>query len=305
MRKSKIKLIALLVILTSFWYSLFLPKSNANPVPVISTYYGGIVPKNVYNCSMTDANVQLNVDALKVNEFGHQVLRHLNLTFMGNYTIFNPNDPINITVASPYDWEITALSNVEILVNNFTIPFDLVDIGYIITDEWDEFFYDHYSSMFFIVCNFTIPKNESIILESSFQTSISLAPIDVNEVYVNYVVGTYRGWDSPSAPSGLGITEQVKFRVHGQQPDRFSDYAPGGFSRNCTVTDIINGKSYLWRWDNETIIDGRVYIMYDINKSNSIFGYPYLGLGIFGLISVIFICSKISIKFQVNKNKKE
>lgn len=297
-RKSKIIQIILLIILTFNWNILFILKSNANPIPVYMNYSGGIVPKNIYNCSMTDANVEINVDALNVN----QVLGHFNLSFIGNYTIFNPSDAINITIALPFDWENATSSNMEIIANNISIPFVLVNKSFILTDDWDGFFYTYYYPIFFIVFNITIPKNESIVIKSSFQTSTSLDSFIADEVYINYIVGTYRGWSPHSGSSS--ISENVEFRVQGQQPDGFSDYAPGLFSRNCTVTDINNGKSYLWRWDNETIMDNRVYIMYETTQPTYIFGHLYLGLGLLGLISVILICTIISAKYRVNKKKR-
>lgn len=75
------------------------------------------------------------------------------------------------------------------------------------------------------------------------------------------------------------ITESVEFKVHGKTPDEFYNYS-------WTVSELIDGNSYLWEWKNETIYDEYVYIVYYGNYSYDPFP-PSAG----GIISIILICS--------------
>ena len=69
--------------------------------------------------------------------------------------------------------------------------------------------------------------------------------------YLNiyYDVGTSRAWNGT-------ISERVEFKVYGKTPDSYSS------SRNCTISDITNGKSYAWEWEDEIINSNIVYITY-------------------------------------------
>ncbi|MBY8981238.1 MAG: hypothetical protein KGD72_12675, partial [Candidatus Lokiarchaeota archaeon] len=71
--------------------------------------------------------------------------------------------------------------------------------------------------------------------------------MDILKIF--YDVGTSRAWNGT-------ISERVEFKVYGKTPDSYSP------SRNCTISDITNGKSYAWEWENEIININSVYISY-------------------------------------------
>ena len=58
------------------------------------------------------------------------------------------------------------------------------------------------------------------------------------------------------------VSERVEFKVYGKPPDYYSSYRKDHFEYNCTISDITNGKSYAWEWENEIINVNSVYISY-------------------------------------------
>ncbi len=306
MRSSKIRIFLLIIsfILISC-NEVYTKDSLADPLsPYITSSSGLITPENG-TYSMPNANVLVEVDATHPSS-------HFDIYFNGNYTIFNPYNSKNVTILAPFspgmlgindttyyeilhnykypDWipiEISELNfNGKIMVNNSAIPYKIMFGGSI-----------------YLICNVTLPKNDSLVLEYSFNTYLVTPPIlssNYYEIDFEYYVGTSRTWNG-------NITEMVEFRVKGYQPDRvYSVEKPGNDviinGKNCTISNINGGKSYLWEWNNVRIYEDYVSLSYDIMsgfKDNTIsFGKYFM---LFTLIGIALMMAFQILRLNLNK----
>ena len=115
---------------------------------------------------------------------------------------------------------------------------------------------------------------------------------DILDIF--YDVGTSRAWNGT-------ITEVVEFRTYGKIPDSYTG-ARGWYEKNCTVSDIENGKSYIWAWENERIKVSRIYISYSTGAYRYFWGRlsPFI---IFpSLIIVPIIIIKIRKRNKMKRN---
>lgn len=78
--------------------------SNADVVSVQYTGTGNLFPEE--NCSliMTNANVIFNIDY-------QEPYNKIDISFNGNYTIYNPDSSQNITLAAPFSPEFKNLES--------------------------------------------------------------------------------------------------------------------------------------------------------------------------------------------------
>ena len=67
----------------------------ANPLTPYTPSCGGLLIKDNNTYSMPNANVLIEIDATNPSS-------HYDLYFFGNYTIFNPNNSTNVTIATPF-----------------------------------------------------------------------------------------------------------------------------------------------------------------------------------------------------------
>jgi hypothetical protein len=68
---------------------------KANPTPVST--FGGILPKENLSLSLLYAEVKFEINALNFP-------KDLMWNFKSNYTIFNSDETINITIGMPFGW---------------------------------------------------------------------------------------------------------------------------------------------------------------------------------------------------------
>lgn len=251
---------------------------------------GSIFPEEDCSLIMTNANVIFEVDNIESSN-------KIDLSFNGNYTIYNPDQSRNVTIAAPFsalfnDLEETLLIKVQ---NNVT-PFRVIELHW--SDPWNEYLdligLGMSNRRNFILCNITVPENSSVILEYSFDAYFTHTDSDGN-LYVYYDVGTSRAWNG-------SITERVEFKTYGMLPDSYSINEPSFYNYSCTVSNYSNGKSYTWEWINETIMIDSVYIVYYYN-------YPYFWgriapFIIFGSIIGGSILIGVIIK-SINRRKKK
>jgi len=228
----------------------YIDNSKADLISVYTTFAGNFLP--VENCSliMTNANVIFNID--------YPVLHNtIDLNFNGNYTIYNPNESLNMTLVVPFSPDFKNLeSTCLIKIGGTVAPFSFVEYN-LYESPWEQYLTHPYGMSGrrkFIVINATFPENDSIDIEFSFNAYIA-NPSSRDELIIFYDVGTSRAWNGT-------ITEYVEFRVYGTLPDSYLKYNPDWINYNCTVTNIENGKSYAWEWENEFIIIDCVYILY-------------------------------------------
>jgi len=224
--------------------------SNADVVSVQYTGTGNLFPEE--NCSliMTNANVIFNIDY-------QEPYNKIDISFNGNYTIYNPDSSQNITLAAPFSPEFKNLeSTCVIKVDNDPLPFNFIQHHW--SDPWDEYLDSVGLGMSnrrnFILTNITFPENSSVKIEYSFDAYID-QPNSEDELAIYYDVGTSRAWNG-------SITEHVKFKTYGKLPDSYSKSIPDMYNYTCTISNFSNGESYTWDWVNETIMINSVYISY-------------------------------------------
>jgi len=234
-------IIIILILIKVQDYTIIYTSANPTPVRII----GGFLPKENVSLSLTNANVLIEVDASNFPD----VIRW---NFEGNYTIYNPNNSTEITIAFPFYMSYVVNESLQVNGN----PINIDDVIYLenVSDIWNNYLdnldekYHRYAYIF----NLTFPTNDSLNVQFNFD-SITRG-IDAYFDYVGkydiiYDVGTSRIWNG-------NITEKVEFRIHGRQPD-YRYYA-----NQCNVSKIERGKSYIWSWNNEIININLVGISY-------------------------------------------
>ncbi|MHA2391864.1 MAG: hypothetical protein ACXAEX_07830 [Promethearchaeota archaeon] len=267
MRKNKFGYIFFIFSLSLFFFHSISHNSTANPLPIDTASLGVIVPKDDTSCSMTNASVIVDIDTT-------DLMNIINFSFSGNYTIFNSGETENITIAAPFSrMNIELDSTCNVKLNDSIISFEIIESSQLAWDLLDDYQVYMYDAMF-LICNITIPKNSSVILEYEFNANLITNLNNLHELTIYYYVGTSRAWEG-------GITESVEFKVHGKIPDEFYN---NSYS-SCIVTELPDGNSYLWEWNNEIIYDSDVYIVYYGNYSYN----PFIIYIPFSIVIIIFI----------------
>lgn len=277
-------IIIMLILIKVQDYTIINTSANPTPVRII----GGFLPKENVSLSLTDANVLIEVDAINYPD----VIRW---NFEGNYTIYNPNNSTEITIAIPFYMSYVANESLQVNGN----PTNIDDVIYLnnVSDIWNNYLdnldenYYRYAYIF----NLTFPTNDSLNLQFNFDSltrGINAYYDSVGKYDIIYDVGTSRIWNG-------NITEKVEFRVHGRQPD-YRYYA-----NQCNTSEIEDGKSYIWSWNNEIINVNLVGISYQPTLQVALFLIIFTIIVIIGGIIGItfFIIKKNSTKKHTRKKK--
>ncbi|MFW9950695.1 MAG: hypothetical protein ACFFKA_11305 [Candidatus Thorarchaeota archaeon] len=241
MHKNRIKNPFSIILIMIISFTIVIPNSIADVLAVKYSGTGNLFPEE--NCSliMTNANVIFKIDYQESSN-------KLAINFKGNYTIYNPDVNQNITLAAPFSSEFSNLeSTCVIKVDNKTNPFIFIQHHW--SDPWDEYLDSVGLGMSdrrnFILTNVTFPENSSIKIEYRFDAYMN-EPLNEDELAIFYDVGTSRAWNGP-------ITECVEFQTYGKLPDSYSKSIPDIYNYTCTISNFSNGRSYTWKWVNETI----------------------------------------------------
>ncbi|MFX1326949.1 MAG: hypothetical protein ACFE91_02235 [Promethearchaeota archaeon] len=316
-RKNSIYVLAISFLLL-LGNKIYINEGTANPLIPYGATVGGFILVENSSCSMPYANVLIEIDATNPNS-------HFDLDFMGNYPILNPNDSMNVTIIAPFSLQmfssnytafldicyeynqtylISGMSGLfapitpemlglntfcTIKVNNTVIPYEA--FGYCPDKPHPTIKLYAISPMILIFCNITLPKNDTLVLEYSFNTCIATPSHPPHyEIRFIYYVGTSRTWNG-------NITETVEYRVKGEQPDYIDSV------ENCSISNTKDGNSYLWEWNNERIYEDYVALTYDnyfkdYNKDDSIpFGNSFLIFTLIGIaLMITFQKFKLNLK---------
>lgn len=255
MKENRVKVCFYVFLIVVLTLPIHIDTSKADVMSVDARGTGNFLP--VENCSliMTDANVIFDIKY-------PNLFSKIDLNFNGNYTIYNPNESLNITLVAPFSPDFNNLeAKCVIKIEETIVPFSVVE-SYIDDNPWEEYIFPyidmhHYYSRSFIVFNISIAKNNSIEIEFNFEATLSNRFSDSsNIVRIFYDVGTSRAWNGT-------ITERVEFNVHGKLPDSYSKDKDEDFENNCIISNIENDRCYAWEWENKRIMINSVYISYD------------------------------------------
>lgn len=243
-------LISLLLINTS-WVTNKNIEITANPLSVLEHAVGGIVPGNGTVLQMIEANVIMDIDGIN-RENGSFAI-----SFDGLYTIYNPNDTIEVLIGAPFQTAFVDLvDTLKIEVEGVEKDFKMICFSESNETEnpWIEYFHLSimYNSRYFALCNVSFSGNANTTIRYTFDSKIGDNSVDV--IMIIYDVGTARAWNNVT-------TEHVEFRAYGEQPRYYYNHTSESMG-NLTLTDIENGKSYLWSWESVIIEDAWVYLDY-------------------------------------------
>ena len=263
--------------------------SKADLASVKYTGTGGFFPAENCPLIMTNANVIFEID---YNEPSNRI----DISFEGNYTIYNPNESQNITVAAPFSSVFESLeSTFKIKVNNSQKPFTFYDYHW--SDPWAEYLDTiEFSSLHsFILTNISIGENSSVRIDCSFDSYI-IPSINDDDITIMYNLGTSRTWNGT-------ITESVEFNTYGKLPSScyIETFCPDNYS--FTITNFSDGRSYKWEWIDTRINTNAVFVSYYFPNNRSV--RMSIIFTIFSLYISIPIVIGIIIKIVKKKRKSE
>jgi len=261
-----LKSVLIISLFISFLFRIQIFNGHADPIVVYKEYleFGGLIPCNFSSyLLMSYASVFMDINAINHrNEFI--------LDFSANYTIYNSDETINVLIGAPfynfYDYYYYYIQDTDNLLNiiNETLKFIVNDeeVFYSFTylthenaEDWEEFLPEYYNTRLFVISNITLNGYSNNSLQYSWNSIIKRHPRSLSTNFY-YDVGTSRGWNGK-------ITEFVKIKVLGKQPDHYSDYVEGHFSKKCIINSFEGGKIYNWEWIDERITDYLVGIAFD------------------------------------------
>ena len=229
---------------------MIVPYSFADVAAVEYTGTGDLFPAEDCSLIMTNASVTFEI-------YYQESQNQIDVSFMGNYTIYNPNSAQNITVAAPFSSDFKNLQSTCIIeVDDVPQPFTTYQYHW--SDPWADYLDSKNLGITnlrnFILTNVSFPENSSLTLEYRFDAYI-IPDVNDDELNIFYDVGTSRAWNG-------SISERVEFKTYGKLPDSYSKHIPEIFNYTCTISNYSNGRSYMWEWVNETIMIDNVYVSY-------------------------------------------
>jgi len=288
LKKHRLFLVVCIILIVELGFPIHIRDSKADIVTIHETGTGTFLPEENCPLIMTNANVILIIGA-------KAYLERIYISFSGNYTIYNPTESMNSTLIAPFSSEFEILeSSCAIKIENTTVPYEFLEYNYE-DSPWEEYFdweYVRTWSRLFLIVNATFPENDSITIEYSFIAYIDIMDRSFDYLNIYYDVGTSRAWNGT-------ISERVEFKVYGKTPDSYSS------SRNCTISDITNGKSYAWEWEDEIINSNIVYITYSYYNPWARFVPIILFPSLFGGIIIFVALNSTKKKRNERKARRE
>jgi hypothetical protein len=229
---------------------IFLSETIANPVPIPMEYFmGNIFTNSSLSFNLVNADVAFDIDSTDFEN-------NIGISFEGNYTLFNPNNTTEIMIVAPFSVsEVVINSSCIVEVNDSEIMFDIGDPYELGIEAW-VMNYSMYYLWTFIVCNITIPENDSQTLKYKFN---GLMPTPINPRRRNQQFSILYDLETSEAWSG-NISERVEFRVYGKLPNSIIEW-PTDEDRLVTL-DMEGGRIYAWEWNNEHINTEQIGINY-------------------------------------------
>ncbi|MFX1387739.1 MAG: hypothetical protein ACFE9M_11030 [Promethearchaeota archaeon] len=286
MRSSfKLIMIFFIAILTNLSFTkLDIVKGNPIAIPIYR-YSGGLLPQENVSLSLISANVIIDADTSNLRYLG-------GISFEGNYTVFNPENDLNITIAAPFS--IYPEYNLSVSVNGTFVPSDILYYDELESQLWEDYIdnipWGNILPRYWVLCNISIPENKTVEIHYKFNNPKPTYPSDLTSLDILYDVGTARLWNGT-------ITEKVEIRVHGRAPNYIYN------EQLCNVSDILDGKSHTWEWLDETIEINLVGIHYYYDgRYEYNFLYSSVKIVLISIVTLIGI-SIVLTKFYFRKRR--
>ena len=231
---------------------------------------GGVFPStDDIQLKLINADILYEINAEEYKEKFH-------LSFEGNYTIQNIGNELNVSLVAPFLFDappyISYLSDLEnllvIRIEEIELPFNCIHQYY--TRNWTSWSpneaplnntFDKYWDGYFVITNFTIPKDSTINIDYNIATVVErywsslyklVYPFDFA-----FIIGTLKAWQEE-------ITARVRVIVKGKEPTRFSDYNEIRlFFKECNVSKSGDKTLYEWNWNKESVDEDFIIIYYE------------------------------------------
>ncbi|MHA1910082.1 MAG: hypothetical protein ACTSYA_00160 [Candidatus Kariarchaeaceae archaeon] len=266
--------------------------SSANPgaaeIIIADGHDIGSISSNCSELEMTNANVVYNIIVMN---------RLFLIAFDGNYTIYNPtNETKKIVLTAPFENfdESTCRVTVDSLETNFETTKVNIDL--------EEF------SLIWVNINLSLNSGEAKIVRYNYLSHLRLED-KITYFEIEYIVSTGRSWSGE-------INETVSFNIVGSQPHSYIIYEIGrpwheviDGNSSFIISDIENGQSYQWTWENTRIGVTEDYIQLGFSYKTSsisiesiymIFYVIYNTIRVIIIIVFLYI-AKLFLTFIFNK----
>ena len=240
MKKSQFTTVILIALFILTVNIKIYPKLNASIPPIPDQFIADIFPKNNNtNILLLNTSAALTLNATDpINEIG--------ITFKGTYTLFNPENPTNLTISLPFslcfDVENTTFG---VSVNDTLVPFEIVSTAgdnLTSTGVNIDFIpaFDFHCPITLITSNLTLLENKTYVVKYQFEGSIPKPFSFRNLFYMIYSSDTAKLWKG-------NATERVEYKAFGGNPI-FSITGNQEILRQ--VIDITGGIRFICEWNN-------------------------------------------------------
>ena len=250
------KNIALLTILIFVILSQKIYSSKGNGISVEEDGSAGFCPIGDNNLTLVNADILYDINT-------HDYPDTFSLCIYANYTVYNPDDAINITFAAPFPQYSTYYENISIIVGNQSIPYSIEEPE-AYKDENIDLYYLSRRNTYFLICNVSLPKNDSV--EIKYELISTNNPFHGGVQSITYGLFTAHFWNEI-------LHERIEFYVNGTYPDNYRKQILTYPIINCTIENHENTRSYIWEWFNSNLdpdvfdvsISYQLYSKIDIN----------------------------------------
>ena len=283
-------LITLFIFTTNIGFS---PKITAPPPPIPDQFIADIVPKN----NNTDIQL-LNFNAI-ITFNATDLFNEMKITFNGTYTLFNPENPTNLTIILPFSLDLDVINTTfGVFVNNTQVPFEIETVAeenLTATIENidfipESFFYSYYP-ITLIYSNLTLLENITYIVKYQFEGLIYESFSIEKLFYMVYTSNTDKFW------KGIA-TRYVEYKTIGGNPIFFTIGPYEGLEQ---ILDVPGGKRYISEWNNIQNFTIMIGIRFDGTTYEI---YPYI-VEIFALNILAYIAITIVTVVWIKRRKKK
>lgn len=240
MKKSQLSsviLIALFVLTSNIG---FCPKITAPPPPIPDQFIADIFP------NINNTNIQLLNASAIITLNASDLINEIGITFNGTYTLFNTENPTNLTINLPFSLCLDVENaTFGVSVNDTQAPFEIVSTteenltSTGVNIDIIPAFAVH-CPITLITSNLTLLENTTYVVKYQFEGSIPKPLSYRNLFYMIYSSDTAKLWKG-------NAMERVELKVFGGNPV----FSIGGHYEGLPqILDIVGGKRYICEWNN-------------------------------------------------------
>jgi len=264
---------------------------HSNPVIAITdAMCGNFFPINETDIQMIDANVEYIIDSTDIKN-------QINVHYKGSYVFNSSTAAQNLVIAVPFtNFFDVEEESIQFKMNGLDQNYTLVKLGYEEASNMSEGTgIDYYYFKTLIYAEVFFEQSSNNTLDLSFDSTVVSGQITY--VQIEYVVGTSRMWANETS-------EVVKFIVNGEQPESYLFKETSSF-QTCSISEIDEGKQYIWEWNNERIQVDAVWISFKINHFSIDFDNPFVLITLVVVIFVLLILSFLLLKRVIKRRRKK